>query len=110
MLGQCLRCVRGVEVNEKTLSLDTIRDVCLEGPGHYLGHKQTLTVMETEYVYPSISDRSSPKEWNENGRPELLDTAHKEVNNILMNYKPTHIHSTVDKTIRSKNNILFKPS
>ena len=42
LIGQALRCVRGIEVNEATLSLETMRDVCLGGPGHYLGHDQTL--------------------------------------------------------------------
>ena len=46
MLGQCLRCVRGVEVNDKTLSFEAIKDVCISGPGHYLGNDQTLSVME----------------------------------------------------------------
>ena len=52
MIGQGLRCVRGIEVNEDTVSIETIREVCLEGPGHYLGHNQTMKLMETEYLYP----------------------------------------------------------
>ena len=35
MLGQCLRCVRGVEVTDDTLSLASIADVCTNGPGHF---------------------------------------------------------------------------
>ena len=108
MLGQCLRCVRGVEVNNKTLSFEAIKDVCIGGPGHYLGHEQTLSVMESEYVYPSISDRSSPKEWNENGRPELLDTAQIEVKNILDNFTPKHIPNDLNSNIYQDHNILFK--
>ena len=73
MLGQCLRCVRGVEVSEESLSLKVFRDVCLDGPGHYLGHAQTLSLMQTEYVYPDLSDRSSPKEWEELGKPVLVN-------------------------------------
>ena len=45
MLGQCLRCLRGVEVSDESLSLDVFRDVCIDGLGHYLGHKQTLSLM-----------------------------------------------------------------
>ena len=37
MIGQCLRCVRGMEVTDETLAIETMREVCLEGPGHYLG-------------------------------------------------------------------------
>ena len=48
--GQALRCVRGIEVTEDTVSIETMRDVCLGGPGHYLGSDQTLRLMQTEYV------------------------------------------------------------
>ncbi|MEM8698295.1 MAG: trimethylamine methyltransferase family protein, partial [Pseudomonadota bacterium] len=40
MLGQCQRCVRGIEVTEDTVSTEVIKSVCLDGPGHYLGHDQ----------------------------------------------------------------------
>ncbi len=50
ILGQSLRCVRGIEVNKDTLSLDTIRDVCLGGPEHFLGQPQTLNLMQREYI------------------------------------------------------------
>ena len=32
LIGQALRCVRGIEVTEDTVSIDTMRQVCLEGP------------------------------------------------------------------------------
>ena len=107
MLGQCLRCVRGIEVNKNTLSFDAIKEVCLDGPGHYLGHDKTLAVMESEYVYPEISDRSSPKEWKENNNPEILQTADLEVKNILENKKSNHISHDLDKTIRESYKIYF---
>ena len=69
MLGQVLRCVRGIEVTEDAVSVDVIRQTCLGGPGHYLGSDQTLRLMQTDYVYPAVADRMSPKEWNEKGRP-----------------------------------------
>src|SRR5690606_31329953 len=75
LLGWCLRCVRGIEVNDETLAIETMRQVCTQGPGHYLGHPQTLSVMQTEYVYPEVGDRTSPKEWDERGRPDLIEQA-----------------------------------
>jgi trimethylamine--corrinoid protein Co-methyltransferase len=48
MLGSILRIVRGIEVTDETLSLDVIVDVNVCGPGHYLGHNQTLSLMESE--------------------------------------------------------------
>ena len=107
MIGQSMRCVRGIEVNEDTLSLQTMRDVCLDGPGHYLGHDATINVMQTEYVYPSVSDRSSPKEWEELGKPVLVETAGKVVDDILTNFQPDHISEDLDKIIRQQHKILL---
>lgn len=91
MLGSINRSVRGIEVNPSTLALDVIRNVCIEGPNHYLGHPQTLELMQREYLYPSIADRNSPKEWTEKGRPQLIDTAREKVNSILSTHYPEHI-------------------
>jgi trimethylamine--corrinoid protein Co-methyltransferase len=52
MLGAINRNVRGIEVNEDTLSVEVIREVCLNGPGHYLGSDQTLTLMQKELSIP----------------------------------------------------------
>jgi len=102
LIGQCLRCVRGIEVNDDTLSLETMREVCLDGPGHYLGHSQTLGLMQTEYVYPQVSDRSSPKEWVEIGRPDLVQTAIRKKRAILDTYHPQHLSAEADKAIRER--------
>lgn len=107
MLGAINRTIRGIEVNDDTLSLDVMRDVCVDGPNHYLGHDQTLRLMQREYVYPEIGDRLSPKEWEEQGKPKLLINAKKRVNQILREHYPSHISSAMDKQIREKFNVLL---
>ena len=102
MLGQCLRCVRGIEVTEDSVSVDVMRSVCLEGPGHYLGHPQTLGLMQTEYVYPALGDRTSPKEWVEIGRPDLLRKAIERKRTILSTVFPRHVPAEVDRAIRQR--------
>ena len=105
MLGQCMRCVRGVEVNEKTLGIDVMKDVCMGGPGHYLGHDQTIGLMQTEYVYPALGNRSSPKEWEELGKPVLVEEATKRKEQILSEFHPQHISVDLDQTLRSRYDI-----
>ena len=102
MLGQCLRCVRGIEVSDAALSVDSITDVCLNGPGHYLGHAQTLKLMQTEYFYPAIADRFSPKEWVEKGRPDILERAITEKRRILSTHFPRHVGKAVDERLRAR--------
>lgn len=102
MIGQCLRCVRGIEVSDDTLAIETIRQVCTEGPGHYLGHDQTLALMQSEYVYPAIGNRMSPKEWNEAGKPDIVAEATRRKEEILRTVFPDHIPAGLDDRIRSK--------
>jgi len=43
MLAAARQTIKGIEVNDDTLSVEVIRDVCLHGPGHFLGHEQSGT-------------------------------------------------------------------
>ncbi len=58
-----------------SLSLAAMREVCLGGPNHFLGHGQTLELMQAEYLYPEVACRRSPKEWVEHGSADVLDHA-----------------------------------
>ena len=105
LIGQAQRCVRGIEVDEDSVSLETIRSTCIGGPGHYLGSDQTLARMQTDYIYPALADRSSPKEWDELNKPDLIKkaTARKEV--ILSNPSAACFDPITDTAIRSAFNI-----
>ena len=100
MIGSILRTVRGIEVTEDSLSLETMRQVCIEGPGHFLGHEQTLGLMQAEYVYPEVGDRSSPKEWAEAGSSDVVERAQGAVRQILAEGFPSHIDEATDARIR----------
>jgi trimethylamine--corrinoid protein Co-methyltransferase len=106
MLGNVARVLRGIEVTEETLSFETIRDV-VRDPGHYLGHSQTLSLMESEYLYPGISDRRSQGEWEETGRLDIVAAAHARVREILSTHYPDHIDSATDRKIRERFDILL---
>jgi len=105
MLGSINRNVRGIEVNDATLSFDVISDVCINGPGHYLGNEQTLNLMQKEYVYPHIANRMSPKEWIEAGKPDLIKRATARKREILSTYYPEYIPKAIDEVIRAKHDI-----
>ncbi len=102
MIGGVLRTVRGIDVAEESLSVATIRDVCIDGPEHFLGHGQTLQLMETEYVYPDIGDRTSPKEWIEQGSTDIVQRATARTREILSRHYPAHIDPALDAAIRER--------
>lgn len=107
ILGQAMRCVRGIDVTEDSVSLDAMKAVCLGGPGHYLGTDQTLALMQTEYIYPSVGNRMSPKEWDEANKPDLLATAIARKEAILTSAKPL-VDPALDREIRAKYKIYFE--
>jgi len=102
VLGATLRMTRGIEVNEETLSFDTIRNVCVGGEGHYLGSGQTLQVMQSEYIYPELADRDSPMIWQEKGKPSIVDKAIARKQEILKQHFPKHISDATDERIRAE--------
>ena len=106
IIGQALRCVRGIEVNEDTVSIETMRQVCLGGPGHYLGSDQTLSMMQTEYTYPVLGNRMSPKEWDEAQKPEILTEARVRVDRLLSEAR-IQVTDDMDRKIRAEFRIHF---
>ncbi|MBO9472411.1 trimethylamine methyltransferase family protein [Shimia sp. R10_1] len=105
LIGQALRCVRGIEVDEETLALEQIREVCIGGPGHYLGTDATLSRMQKDHVYPTFGDRTSPKEWAEVGKPDLIETAKKRKEEILATTASARFDLKLDQAIRARFNI-----
>ncbi len=100
LIGQALRCVRGIEVTDETLAVDQIAEVCLGGTGHYLGTDQTLGRMQTDHVYPALGNRMSPKEWAEMGKPNLLEQATLRKEEILAERARARFDPMTDAEIR----------
>lgn len=105
LIGQALRCVRGIEVTEETLAVDQIAEVCLGGTGHYLGTEQTLGRMQADYVYPTLGDRTSPKEWAERDKPDLIAMATARKDEILAQRPAARFDPVLDAQLRERFNI-----
>ena len=101
LLGAANRTIRGIEVNEDTLSVEVISDV-VAGAGHFLGHEQTIRLMERDYLYPEIGDRFSPDDWTEAGALSAADRAHEYVQNTLSTHYPDHVPLSIDEAIRRR--------
>jgi len=79
-----------------------MRQVCNEGPGHFLGHGQTLDLMQSDYVYPEIGDRASPKEWIEQGSTNINQRAQAVAERVLASHYPDHIPADLDARLRKE--------
>ncbi len=100
LIGSVLRATRGIDVSDETLAFDVVRDVCLNGPGHFLGAGQTLDRMQSDYYYPSMADRSTPQEWGASSPDDLLAQAREKTRALLSEPAPNHIPVDVDAEIR----------
>jgi trimethylamine--corrinoid protein Co-methyltransferase len=99
--GQILRLVRGLEVNDETLSLDVIHEGAL-GEGHYLDHPQTLELMQSEYVYPHTADRTSRANWEAAGSWDMREIARHRAREILNSHFPKLLSDNLDARIREE--------
>jgi trimethylamine--corrinoid protein Co-methyltransferase len=108
MLGNVQRLLRGIEVSDETLSYEVIDEV-VSGIGHYLGHPQTLELMQTEYLYPEVADRRTAGEWEATGKEDIAELAHGRVKQILSSHYPEYIDPAIDARIRERFPIRLDP-
>lgn len=101
MLSHTHRLIRGVEVNDETLGIETIRQTVL-GDGHFLGAEQTINAMERDYFYPSIANRQDPRSWEEGGRIDAWQVAKVKAKNVLDTHFPEYLSKEADVKIRNR--------
>jgi trimethylamine--corrinoid protein Co-methyltransferase len=101
LIGAVQRTLRGIEVSEETLSFDVIA-ATVRGPAHFLGAPQTLSLMQSEYLYPEMGDRTSLSEWEFRGSPHLMERARVRVGEIMASHYPQYLSIETDAHIRSR--------
>ena len=102
VLGAINRSVRGIETDDESLAVETITDVCMNGPEHFLGHDATLSRMQRDYVYPEVGNRLTPAEWQEIGGNPVNVPAREKTKEILATHFPTHVDDELDARLRKE--------
>ncbi len=106
--GSIMRAVRGIEVTDKTLSVEIIDEIC-RGEGHYLGSRQSLELMNSEYYYPHTGNRQGREDWEAAGALDMRERARRIAKQILKTHKPLPLPPNVDAAIRGRFEILLPP-
>ena len=100
ILGNVLRVMEGITVNDDTLALDVIKSV---GPGgHYLSEDHTVSHVRKEFFMPKIADRQTRIRWEEGGSKTTEERARKVVDKILKKHVPKPVDPELKARIRSQ--------
>jgi len=95
--GMIKRTVNGIEVNDETLSLDTIKEI---GPfKDYLAHESTFKNMRLT-TSTKLMDRRMRPRWEKDGSKDAYERACDEVKHILETYTPPQLPDEVLKKVR----------
>ena len=99
ILGNVLRVLKGVEVNEETLAFDVIKEA---GPGgNFLANDHTVEHFRNEFYLPKVSDRLDRAAWLKNGGLDAHARAHRIARGIITAHKAKPIDPKVEAEIRS---------
>ncbi len=101
MLSSIRRIARGISADDLSMSVEVIKRVAT-GEGHYLADRQTLQLMETEFDYPELANRTSPEEWEASGSLDIWERARIRAEEILRQDHESRIDPVVEHMIRSR--------
>jgi trimethylamine--corrinoid protein Co-methyltransferase len=104
MLGAILRANQVPEINAETVNLQSIARV-IEGDGHFLGQPETYARMKSDFLYPTLADRSTIDEWVTAGSKDLGQRAHDRAEEILAEHWPSHLDEALVGQFCARHNI-----
>ncbi|MCK6450832.1 MAG: trimethylamine methyltransferase family protein [Alphaproteobacteria bacterium] len=107
--GVAMRMLKGIDVSDESLSIDVIDEVC-RGEGHFLGHPQTLGLMNSEYLYPRFMDRQTRDDWESKGAKDIREAARDHARKVLAEHFPRVIEPALDRDLRRRFRILLPES
>ncbi|MCB1361816.1 MAG: trimethylamine methyltransferase family protein [Rhodobacteraceae bacterium] len=109
MLGVILRTLAPIDTGEDALSVEAI-DRAVRGEGHFLGEADTYRRMKTDFLYPDLSDRRTPEDWERAGAPDMRQLAHARAREILASHFPAFLPEDLDSALRAEFDIRLPKS
>ncbi|MFX1572410.1 MAG: trimethylamine methyltransferase family protein [Promethearchaeota archaeon] len=104
LAGMVKRAIEGVNVNEETIGLDTIKKVATsEKSGvNFLAEKHTRKYMKEELYMPihKLTDRSRRSTWRKKGSKDIIEVAKEKVDQILNQFTPKDMSSDIDHKLQ----------
>lgn len=92
------RALQGIELTEKTLSLDIIDKI---GPGgNFLGERHTLEHLRQEHFIPQLLSRMRYKTWINSGKKGMRELAKEKAKRLLKDYQPEPLDAGIEKELK----------
>ncbi len=93
MISYTKRFLRGFELDDDHLDLDTIREV--GAGGSFLTAPQTARLFRSEHWYPNLCNRDSVWSWQEKGAKDMADLAVEKARDILRSHPSNALDASV---------------
>ena len=97
IIGYVERVMRGFEIDDETLGLDTIRQVGHDGT--FLAAEHTLRHFREELWFPQLLDRQFWSNWVEAGATDMHQRCVEEKDRILRDHEPEPLDPDVEREI-----------
>ncbi len=97
IIGRVERALRGIEVDDTSLALDSIHSA---GPGgNYLMDPFTREHFRSEHFVPTVADRESLEGWEASGRKGIIENARAVMDKILAEAAPREIDPHLSRAL-----------
>ena len=95
--GKVAAFAQGLDLSEKALALDAIREV---GPGaHFLASAHTRANFETAFFQPSNADANAYEHWQEAGSKDAATRASERWKKLLHEYQQPLLDPAIDEAL-----------
>jgi trimethylamine--corrinoid protein Co-methyltransferase len=105
LAGMVKRALEGINVNEETIGLETIKKVATsDKPGaNFLAEKHTRKFMKQELYIPihKLSNRDRRTTWRKKGSKDIIESAKEKVDQILNQFTPKELPSDVESELKN---------
>jgi trimethylamine--corrinoid protein Co-methyltransferase len=105
LAGMVKRALEGINVNEETIGLETIKKVATsDKPGaNFLVEKHTRKFMRQELYMPihKLSNRDRRTTWRKKGSKDIIESAKEKVDQILNQFTTKSLPSDIDSELKN---------
>jgi trimethylamine--corrinoid protein Co-methyltransferase len=99
ILGMLHTFLKGLDLSEEALAMDSIRSV--PPGGHHLGTQHTMDNFRTAFYRAELFDYNSAEQWQEEGSQTAAQRANTKYKQLLKVYEEPDLDSAVEEELRA---------